>query len=90
MIYYKHWGNEQNKIRKKLDGAQKFKKLYTEHEFMLRMSCRSYLKRHKRRTLYHITDILLRGCGGGFQPIEILPESRDRVALSVDSIIALM
>ena len=46
---------------------------------MMRMSCRSYLKRHKRRTLYHIQDILLTKCGGGFQPIGMLPGPTDRV-----------
>ena len=79
MIYYQHWGNEQNKIRKTLDGVDKFQKIYDEHGFMMRMSCRSYLKRHKRRTLHHITDLLMGGCGGGFQPIDLLPDTYDRV-----------
>lgn len=79
MIYYQHWGNEQNKIRKTLDGVDKFQKIYDEHGFMMRMSCRSYLKRHKRRTWHHIADLLLGECGGGFQPIDLLPEIYDRV-----------
>jgi len=81
MVYYQHWGNEQNKIRKTLDGVQQFQKLYEEHGFMMRMSCRSYLKRHKRRTLYHLLNILMTGCGCGFEPMDILPERKDRVGM---------
>ena len=81
MIYYKHWGNEQNEIRKMMDGVQQFQKIYDEHGFMMRMSCRSYLKRHKRRTMYHMIDLLLGRCGGGFQPMEMLPESKDRIGM---------
>lgn len=79
MIYYQHWGIEQNKIRKTLDGIEKFDKFYDENGFMMRMSCRSYLKRHKRRTWYHIAHLLLEKCGGGFQPIDLLPETYSRV-----------
>ena len=81
MIYYKHWGNEQNKIRKTLDGVQQFQEIYQEHGFMMRMYCRSYLKRHKRRTWYHMMDLLMGQCGGGFQPIDMLPGTTDRVGL---------
>lgn len=82
MVYYKHWGIEQNNIRKTLDGAQQFQKIYNENEFMLRMSCRSYLKRHRRRTLYHIIDILLKQYGGGFQPMDMLkPKCANRIEL---------
>lgn len=77
MMYYQHWGGEQNKIRKKLDGARQFQKLYEEHGFMMRMSCRSYLKRHTRRTIYHLLDILLTDLGCRFVPIEMLPESNN-------------
>lgn len=81
MIYYQHWGNEQNKIRKSMDAIEQFQELYQEHGFMMRMSCRSYLKRHKRRTWYYIMDILLKKFGGGFQPIDMLPESKNRLQL---------
>jgi hypothetical protein len=88
MVYYQHWGNEQNKIRKTMNGVQKFQQFYNENEFMMRMSCRSYLKRHKRRTWYHIIGLLLKDCGGGFQPIEMLPEPKENVVSSVDAILA--
>lgn len=105
MIYYEHWGNEQNKIRKVQEGARQFQKLYHEHSFMMGMSCRSYLKRHNRRTMYQILHILLTKCGGGFQPIDMQPCPKGRVdrlmkhtgklihgcdALAVDAIVALL
>lgn len=83
MIYYKHWGNEQNQIRKILDGVEQFHQIYQQHGFMIRMSCRSYMKRHKRRTLYHIMQILMGKCGGAFQPIDMLPETKDRVDMLI-------
>lgn len=78
MIYYKHWGNEQNKIRKSLEGVRQFQELYEEYGFTMRMSCRSYLKRHQRRTLYCILNILMTNLGGGFQPIDMLPDHNNR------------
>lgn len=80
MIYYNHWGNDQNKIRKTLDGVKKFQDLYNENGFIMRMSCRSYLKRHKRRTVYHLINVLI-GWRCGFEPVEMLPESKDRVGM---------
>lgn len=81
MTYYEHWGNEQNKALKALDGARRFRKLFEKNRFLFSATCRSYLRRHNRHFCYDLLDVLLNECGGGFKPNDTFPDDWDTTAM---------
>lgn len=68
MVYYKHWGNEQNKIRKTIQGATQLLSMRLD----IYTSVCAYLQRHTKRSKHAFVDLLLKPIGGSFTPIEFL------------------
>lgn len=71
MIYFEHWGNEQNKIRKNIYGIQKFQQINIDEIPYLNWI--DICGPHMRRMIhYKFIDRLLQEYGGGFQPIDMI------------------